>query len=424
MLKAAVLAERLKICQKEAQRIVSCRRCIVNWTLPSTYTTATTDSMAALHHHHYNNNSIVRRNAFLVASIVGISSLTICFYIRKLRYQMIEGLPLAATVLSEKEQQELTQLAVRTSLMGRGKSVKGELNDIRKWHQDHGFKGGLVLRELDKPLFWVDASENDHDGIHDNGNNSDSTTSSTTTTPTTSLEELVLDPMRLARRECYYLYYELRGNGHLHQEIFCRGTTLWVDIFTCLQVWMVHDDELECKVHHGFRSHANRLLQDLQPLLAKDQRATISISGHSLGGSVAYILAIKLRKRGFNVVRVRAFGSPRFIGAHGLDTVNSLLPQDNLRVEDDNDFVAYLPPFGQHVGSKLWFPQHHLARYVSWTSNHWWADSFWVNFRPWEIARNKGKSHRVVPNYVQQLDHIMDHGAPDERHDVKLQGSR
>jgi hypothetical protein len=33
------------------------------------------------------------------------------------------------------------------------KSVKAELDDIRKWHANHGYKGGLVVRELTQPLF-------------------------------------------------------------------------------------------------------------------------------------------------------------------------------------------------------------------------------------------------------------------------------
>lgn len=344
---------------------------------------------------------------------------------------MIEQLPLASDSLSEPEQDELTLLALRNGLMGqRGRSVKDELDYIRKWHQDHGFKGGLVLRELDMPLFWIDEPPDNASGDDNNINDKDAKDNNIHSS-TTTFEELVLDPMRLARRECYYLYYELRGNGHLHQEIFCRGTTLWVDVLTCLQTWMVYDDELECKVHFGFRAHANRLLEDLQPLLAKDQRATISISGHSLGGAVAYILAVKLRKRGYTVVRATAFGSPRFCGSDGLEKVNSLLPHDHLRIEDDNDFVAYLPPFGRQVGSKLWFPQHHSPRFVSWTSKHWWADSFWINFRPWEIMASQGKAHRVVPNYVQQLEHIKEDPAAaspechsDDNNNVKLQGSR
>ena len=77
-----------------------------------------------------------------------------------------------------------------------------------------------------------------------------------------SLEELLEDPMRLARRECYYVYYEIQPSGRLVQQVFCRGTTLKVDILTCLQAWTVYDEELQCRVHRGFRDQADRVLAD------------------------------------------------------------------------------------------------------------------------------------------------------------------
>jgi len=277
--------------------------------------------------------------------------------------------------------------------MGSSKSVKNEMDRIRQWHHEHGYKGGLVLRDLTKPLFGMEiweSTEEEPVGL--------------------TMLEIVEDPTRLARRECYYMYYELKGNGAIRQEIFCRGTTLFADILTCLNLKMVYDDDLECRVHQGFLNQANRILQDVLPLLAPitDRRATVELAGHSLGGAVAAILAIKLRKRGYHVIRVTTVGEPRFC-AHDADRdrLLELLPDDHLRVENDQDFVPFLPPFGSHIGNKLWLINNRSARYVA-AYEHSWTDSVWLNFRIWEILSVNGRPHRI-PYYVNQLkDQLVD----------------
>jgi hypothetical protein len=274
--------------------------------------------------------------------------------------------------------EDLLDLIERTGQMGKSgaKSVKEELNDIRKWHTDHGYKGGLVLRELSKPLF-VDSF-----GTID------------------GLEGLALDPMQLSRRECYYLYYEITGTGEIKQQIFCRGTTLLIDVLTCLSFWMVYDDELECRVHLGFRNQADHILRDIEPLLApaSDQRTTIEVSGHSLGGAVAYIIAAKLRKRGYRVIRTTAIASPRFCATQSSSQrIESLLPSDNLRIESEIDVVPFLPPFGHHVGNKLYLTDLNDSMFYipSSDSSLSWLDSVFLNFRAWEILSGMGKPHRI-----------------------------
>lgn len=161
----------------------------------------------------------------------------------------------------------LATTVARAGLMGTSvpgaKSVKHELDTIRKWHQDHGFNGGLVLRELTEPLYdaTVDMDEDEVEGGDD------------------------VEPIphhELWQRECYYLYYELRPNGEARQQIFCRGTTLYADMKTCVNAKMVYDNELGCRLHAGFLSHADRLLRDVLPLLAptSNRRATVEVCGH------------------------------------------------------------------------------------------------------------------------------------------------
>lgn len=162
----------------------------------------------------------------------------------------------------------LSSIIERNGLMGKKHTVKEELDHIRSWHQNHGYKGGVVLRELHIPLFDPQ-SDNDDD------------------------QESIMQPDEMKQRECYYLYYEIKPNGETLHQIFCRGTTISDDVYTCLQSRLVYDEELGIHVHSGFKDHANRLIQDALPLLGPPftLRSTVEVSGHSLGGksTITYI---------------------------------------------------------------------------------------------------------------------------------------
>jgi hypothetical protein len=336
--------------------------------------------------------------AAMAASVFAVG---VSWYVRQWRHQKLQELDYVnQTNFTQRNPQELIVTMERTGLMGitaGAKSVKEELEHIRQWHLEHGYKGGLVLRELTQPLF-VHGDETTHSGTMSNLEH--------------MLEDLASDPMRLARRECYYLYYEITGNGQIRQQIFCRGTTLAIDILTCLSLWMVYDEELGCRVHLGFRNQANRILDDIQPLLlANDddrKRTTIEVSGHSLGGAVAFLVAAKLRKRGYQVVRVTSVGAPRFCAtAASALILESLLPKDNLQIENDTDLVPYLPPFGHNVGNKLYLidgsgAMAYIRSADDPNNRWWWVNSVFVNFRPWELLVARGQPHRV-PYYVSHV---------------------
>lgn len=316
---------------------------------------------------------------------------------------------------------DVVQTIQRMGLMGKHKSVHKELDDIRKWHVDRGFKGGLILRDLHQPLFA--------DALEENSSSSSNVTENNTNDTERNLEW----------RECYYLYYEIKGTGEIQQQLFCRGTTLAVDIWTCLQSWMVHDKDLDCFVHQGFRNQADRILHDVLPLLAPptDRRATIHVCGHSLGGAVASILAVKLQKRGYRVTRLTTVGEPRTCAStKHAERLARQLPRDAIRVEHELDFVTFLPPFGSkhRAGPKIWLLRDGTMRLVpprrSPTSSSsteessnksssfsifsfamfddplWWTDSVWVNFLAWEVLSARGRPHRI-PFYLEQLSKLL-----------------
>jgi hypothetical protein len=89
------------------------------------------------------------------------------------------------------------------------------------------------------------------------------------------------------------------------------------------------------------------------------------------------------------------------------------LPKDNLQIENDTDFVPYLPPFGHHVGgNKLYLIDGSGAMaYIrssagadpkNKNNRWWWVNSVFVNFRAWELLAARGQPHRV-PYYVRHV---------------------
>ena len=308
-----------------------------------------------------------------------------------------ESSPTQAQPLSIYNIDLLVETITRAGLVGTEKSVKDEIDYLRKWHIDRGYNGGLVVRDLTRPLF--NSEMNKSSAANDTDMN---------------------------QRECYYLYYEIHSNGETRQQLFCRGTTLLSDVVTCLQTWFDYDEELGCRVHHGFNEHANRIVEDVIPLLVPpSNKSTIEVCGHSLGGAVAMLVAIKLRKRGYFVSKVTSVGGPRFCrGIKERDVLEKWLPNQTIRIEDDLDLVTYLPPIGVSVGDKLWLVSDTFdgepQEKVFMLPRQWMEDksgmsgfteSVWLNLRLLESLSKQHITHRVA-SYAKKLKRI--HHKPDE----------
>jgi len=348
---------------------------------PSYFSTGAKQGHKPKYQHH--------RSFFVVAAAVAV---TASLYTRHLREEKLTTLPLAknsellweqklsaaasSTASSSQEQPilshsqpiynlpSLIETVTRAGLMGSTKSVKEELHVLRKWHANRGYNGGIVM----------------------------------------------------SQRECYYLYYEVHSNGETRQQLFCRGTSSFDDVITCLQAWCVHDEELGCSVHCGFNQHANRIVEDVLPLLVPPRgieggtnHATVEVCGHSLGGAVAMLVAIKLRKRGYFVTRVTSLASPRFCsGVEESNILKKWLPKETIRIEDDLDPVTYLPPMGVSVGDKLWFAKDkaYMLPKDSLSGENDWPESVWLNLRLFETILNLFKTHRVG-SYVNRLEQLV-----------------
>jgi hypothetical protein len=140
----------------------------------------------------------------------------------------------------------LTQFAIHTQ--GDTANVLEELDDIRRWHQKRGFKGGVVLRELARPLFRHTEiprkTSNDDKDLHEINEVSEKVVGEVDA----KKEDVSVVPDSDARH-CYYLYYERKSDGQMMQQVFCRGTTLFADVITNLKAVYVYDEELDCYLH-------------------------------------------------------------------------------------------------------------------------------------------------------------------------------
>lgn len=141
------------------------------------------------------------------------------------------------------------------------------------------------------------------------------------------------------------------------QTITIRGTASKIDIHDDIEVKIREDRQIAIPVHTGFDLTTLAIYADVKPYLRPGYKTYIT--GHSLGGAVAALLAVYLIEDGHKVVKVITFGQPKFTTAAGVAKL-AMLPIT--RVVDENDIVPMLPPttlgnreYGtyEHVGPEL-----------------------------------------------------------------------
>lgn len=106
------------------------------------------------------------------------------------------------------------------------------------------------------------------------------------------------------------------------------------------------------RVHSGFQdayeSVRTDLISHLIALRTQHDRMwrhfELEITGHSLGGALATLLAVELEALGFRIVRVTTFGSPRVGDATFADFWNENFGDRTLRMTHAHDVVPSLPP--------------------------------------------------------------------------------
>jgi triacylglycerol lipase len=123
------------------------------------------------------------------------------------------------------------------------------------------------------------------------------------------------------------------------QIITVRGTANDVNFSEDLSLRVREDRKVDIPVHSGFDLAARAIYDDVRPHLKNGYKTYVT--GHSLGGAVAAILAIYMIEDGAAVERVVTFGQPRFTTTDGAKRL-SFMPLT--RIVDENDIIPMVPP--------------------------------------------------------------------------------
>ena len=134
----------------------------------------------------------------------------------------------------------------------------------------------------------------------------------------------------------YFIETDLRNRT---QTLTIRGTAEKPNVWEDLETALVADNILGIPMHRGFQRDADAVYLDATPHLRKD--LPIRITGHSLGGAVAVILAWYFEKGGYSVERLVTFGQPKITSAAPPEKFFSVAT----RVVNELDVVPMVPPY-------------------------------------------------------------------------------
>jgi triacylglycerol lipase len=156
------------------------------------------------------------------------------------------------------------------------------------------------------------------------------------------------------------------GNRH-DCMIVCRGTEphQWNDIRADANAWTVATEV--GRVHSGFHQEVNELWPLLENEIKENQR-TMWFAGHSLGGAMAAVCAVRCKISSIpsNPKAIFSYGAPRV----GNRPYTSVLKVKHYRWVNNNDIVPRVPPrwLGyRHMGQEIYLNRHGKISYLrSW----------------------------------------------------------
>ncbi|WP_162164315.1 S8 family serine peptidase [Roseivivax isoporae] len=132
-----------------------------------------------------------------------------------------------------------------------------------------------------------------------------------------------------------------------------RGTDGFADWLGNLDLDPVAEPGLGGRVHSGFVAAYQAVAADVAEALSGIGERTLWITGHSLGGALAVIAAgAQIAHRPAGLV---TFGQPRMLKPDARDFVDRTFGNAYLRIVNDDDIVARIPPNYGHTGSLLHF---------------------------------------------------------------------
>lgn len=124
------------------------------------------------------------------------------------------------------------------------------------------------------------------------------------------------------------------------QIISVRGTSNIENAMVDISLKLMVDKNTGVRLHEGFSFAAKQVYAELKPLLNSDYK--INVTGHSMGGAVALILAIYLDAYQFDIEQVITFGQPKVTNISGANKIQHI---NVIRVVTPFDLVPLVPLF-------------------------------------------------------------------------------
>ncbi len=136
-----------------------------------------------------------------------------------------------------------------------------------------------------------------------------------------------------------------------------RGTESLPDWLTNLQTVKDPGPWRNTEVHEGFQDAFMAAALKIGQVIGRERQSRqVWVTGHSLGGALAVLLAATLRENDVPVRGLYTFGSPRVGDKKFAKQLNtSLQGQAHWRIVNEGDLVPHVPlePFFSHAGSRV-----------------------------------------------------------------------
>jgi len=198
--------------------------------------------------------------------------------------------------------------------------------------------------------------------------------------------------------------------------ISIRGTSNSHNALQDINFFKDKSFRLGIELHTGFHRTAEMIADDL--LTRLDKTWTTYVTGHSLGGAEAIIVAWYLDYSGHNIAECITFGQPKVTDSHGIRKMRGKIKLT--RVVNETDVVALVPPAGTHMNRyahlgdmiKL-LDDGKYCYLVEPDSLNFGVNSFWLwsareSFSFYEMG--KELPDHYMTNYIDNIDKIIENG--------------